>query len=179
MKCLTQDKVKKIAAKSNRQMIAETSEWSLVTATWVLFEKFKWSEDRVRYFLRRYDEQADMIAPLSERYIDYDERSKPGYTFDEIHEEVGLNIKLKNTRVAGNKVEQTVGFLQDHCIRWILDVMLNTLRNKCGWGDSMCLRFASYYNTAIPELDNPQAYCEKLKAEMKEKHGFILEVTIK
>lgn len=179
MRCATPDRVRRIAEKQQKQMISDTSRWSIITTVWILFDKFKWSKERVEYFLRRYDEQTDMIAPQRERYVPYDDRTKPGYTFDEIHEEVGLDIKLKNSRQSGNKVEQTIGNLQDHCIRWILDVILNTLRNKCGWGDTMCRRFASYYNTAIPQLSEPTQNYERIKKDLFDKYGFKFEVTVK
>ena len=179
MKCATPDQIRKLAAKQQKQMITDTSRWSLITTVWILFDKFHWSRDRVEYFLRRYDEQSDMIAPQRERLVPFDERSKMGYTFDEIHEEVGLDITLKNSRQSGDKVEQTIGNLQDHCIRWILDVILNTLRNKCGWGDTMCRRFASYYNSAIPQLAQPQENYEKMQERLKTEYGFRFEVSIK
>lgn len=179
MKCATPDKIRKLAEKQQKQMIEETAKWSLINTVWILFDKFHWSKDRVEYFLYRYDEQSDFIAPQRERNVPFDERSKMGYTFDEIHDEVGLYIELKNTRQTGGKVEQTVGKLQDNVIGWILDVILNTLRNKCGWGDTMCKRFASYYNSAIPQLSDTQTNYQETKANLKNKYGFDFEVKCK
>lgn len=43
----------------------------------------------------------------------------------------------------------------------------------------MCQRFASYYNTAIPQLSEPSQNYERIKKDLFDKYGFKFEVTVK
>lgn len=40
MRCATPDRVRRIAEKQQKQMISDTSRWSIITTVWILFDKY-------------------------------------------------------------------------------------------------------------------------------------------
>ena len=186
MKCLADtNKLIALSQKRMQQIIPQISKFTTALTVFILFDSFKWKEERVRDFLNRYDTYSNMIVQTKYNTLPYEDRPKEGWTFEEFAqmnndvfaEEGAQRYKLKNSRVKSkNIVIKRTEELQDYCLAWILDVILMTLIDKFGWHSTMCNKFARLYDSNIPLLDNCEDVTNGLLMDLKNRYGFELEI---
>ncbi|MBO7712395.1 MAG: hypothetical protein J6S85_02430 [Methanobrevibacter sp.] len=186
MKCLAnRNKIIDLSEKRMQIIIPQTSKFTTAMTVYILFNNFRWSVDRVKDFLCKYDKYSQMIVQTKYDTLPYDERPKEGWTFKEFNEMCGSayddegkeRYKLHNSCVkSDNLVIMRTQELQDYCLAWILDVIIMTLQDKFGWHSFMCNKFSKLYDDAIPLLKDYEFVYPNLLQDLKNRFDFELEI---
>ena len=161
MKCIAYKKqYERAKNKLNEKNIREVVRFMTAATSELMLERFKWSQDRLVEYLQAVWQNFNMTnTPLADM-----DSFDPGYNFD-----YRVKTKQSTVRTEVSEFTKSIDAYRDQAVRWFIDVLVYTLKDRYEWADSTTDRFVRgldpYLKALREKTLTADMMIEKLKAE--------------